>query len=241
MEPMRRPLAQPLHRQVRDMILDRIQSGDWPPGTYLPSEAKLAEDYAVAVGTLRKALLDLAQEGVVLRRQGKGTVVATHDGDETLFRFLNLFRADGSRVRPESRVLSVGRLEADDDSAAALRLAPRAPVFRISRIREVDGRPMIFEVITLCATRFAGIDARADVLPNTLYQLYQRGYGQTVHQAQEDLTAIGASAEIAAALSIPPGAPCLCIRRIAQDYHGNPLELRVSVLVTDRISYRCAL
>ncbi|MFN3824457.1 MAG: GntR family transcriptional regulator [Pseudorhodobacter sp.] len=241
MEPMRRPVSQPLHRQIRDLLLGRIQSGDWPPGTYLPSESRLAEDYAVALGTIRKALLDLAQEGIVLRRQGKGTVVASHDGDETLFRFLNLRRADGSRVRPESRVLSVSRGTATEAEFTVLRLNPDAQVIRIARVREVDGRAVIHERVSIGADRFAGLEARADVLPNTLYQLYQRGYGQTVHQAEEALTALPADAEVAAALGITPGAPCLNIRRIASDYQGQPLELRVSVIVTDALYYACTL
>lgn len=241
MEPLRRPVAQPLHRQIRDLILERIQSGDWPPGTYLPSESRLAEDYAVALGTIRKALLDLAQEGIVLRRQGKGTVVASHDGDETLFRFLNLRRADGSRVRPESRVLSVARGRATPEETATLRLGAEAQVIRIARVREVDGRAVIHERVTIDADRFAGLEARAEVLPNTLYQLYQRGYGQTVHQAEEALTALPADPDVAEALGIAPGTPCLHIRRIASDYQGQPLELRVSVIVTDGLYYTCTL
>src|SRR6056297_1884889 len=114
-----RPVAQPLHRQLRDLMLARIESGEWSPGTFLPSETRLAEEYGVAVGTLRKALLDMAAEGLVLRRQGKGTVVSSHDSDAVLFRFFNLRRADGTTFHPESRVLNRARRAATHAEATA--------------------------------------------------------------------------------------------------------------------------
>ena len=91
------PIFQPLYQQIRDLLLERITSGEWSPGTYIPSEAALAASYNVSVGTLRKALNALVEENVVIRQQGKGTSVATHDADRALFRFFNLRRHDGER------------------------------------------------------------------------------------------------------------------------------------------------
>ena len=239
--PGRRPVAQPLHRQLRGLILERIEAGDWAPGTYLPAETRLAEDYGVSVGTLRKALQDLAIEGILIRRQGRGTVVASHEGDEALFRFLNLRRADGSRVRPESRVLARARRPATAAEAADLGLAAGDPVVSIRRIREVGGTPAIFEEIAVSAARFPGLEDRPEPLPNTLYHLYQRSHAATVHQAEEALAAVAAGAEAAAALGLPPGAPVLQVLRVAADYQGTPLERRLSLIRTDDLRYICRL
>jgi GntR family transcriptional regulator len=241
MDNKRRPIAQPLHSQLRALMLERISAGEWSPGTYLPSENRLAEEYAVSVGTLRKALLDLAQEGIVVRRQGKGTVVATHEGDENLFRFLNLRRNDGTSVLPDSRVLSRSLRPATAEESKALCLASGAEVVDILRVRDVDGTPAIYEEITLCADRFAGIDREPEVLPNTLYNLYQRVFGVTVHHARESITAVALEPRAAQELHRPQGTACLRIVRIAEDYQGTPLEMRVSVVATDALTYRCLL
>ena len=241
MTPQRRPVAQPLHRQIHGLILERIDAGEWPPGTYLPSETRLAGEYGVSVGTLRKALQDLAQEGVVQRRQGRGTVVATHDGDEVLFRFLNLRRADGSRVRPESRVLDRGRRPASAAERAELDLGDGAEVIHVERLREIDGRAVIHETIALPAARFAALADTPATLPNTLYQLYQRDFAATIHQAEERLTAIAAPAREAALLELAPGTPMLRILRIAADYQGHPLERRLSCFATEGLYYPARL
>jgi GntR family transcriptional regulator len=233
-----RPVAQPLHQQLRDLLMARITSGEWGPGTYLPPETRLAESYGVAVGTLRKALLDLARDGVVVRRQGKGTVVSSHDSDAVLFRFFNLRRPDGSRLQPESRVLSRSRRPAAPDEAEALGLAAGAPVICITRVREGDGVPIIFEHIVLDAARFAELDTRPELLPNTLYQLYQTHFGATVHRARERLDATAAEGRCASELGLAPGTPLLRIRRIAFDYAGTPLEFRISWVHGSAVCYQ---
>lgn len=237
MSELARPIALPLHRQLRDLLIARIDSGEWSPGTYLPSETRLAEEYGVAVGTLRKALLDLAQEGIVARRQGKGTVVTSHDSDAVLFRFFNLRRPDGSTLRPESRVLARRRRRATAAECTALDLPAGASVIAIERVREADGVPIIHEVIALDATRFAGLERQPELLPNTLYQLYQVLFGATVHRAHERLTAEAVPAARAAELALAAGDPILKITRVAVDFSGKPLEYRVSWVNTRGLHY----
>ncbi len=237
MSELARPIALPLHRQLRDLMLARIHSGEWSPGTYLPSETRLAEQYGVAVGTLRKALLDLAQEGIVARRQGKGTVVTSHDSDAVLFRFFNLRRPDGSTLRPESRVLARRRRRGTAAECAALGLGPGSSVIAIERVREADGVPIIHEVIALDADRFAGLERVPELLPNTLYQLYQKHFAATVHLAREKITAAPAPATSAGELGLAVGDPVLEIARVAVDFSGKPLEYRVSWVNTRGLHY----
>ena len=232
-----RPVSQPLHRQLRDLMMARIEAGEWSPGTYLPPETRLAEDYGVAVGTLRKALLDLASEGVVQRRQGKGTVVACHDSDAVLFRFFNLRAADGRMLRPESRVLTRGRMQAEPQDARELGLKDNASVIRITRVRDVGGAPILFEHILLDAARFGRLETYPEILPNTLYQLYQMEMGATVHRAREALRAVSAEGECAHELNVAEGTPLLHIRRVALDYGGAPIELRLSWVNTQSLHY----
>lgn len=232
-----RPVSQPLHQQLRDLMLARIESGEWSPGTFLPSETRLAEEYGVAVGTLRKALLDMAAEGLVQRRQGKGTVVSSHDSDAVLFRFFNLRRADGTTFHPESRVLDRARRVAAPAEAMALDLPKDAEIICITRMRDGDGVPLIFEQVVLDASRFGNLLTTPDPLPNTLYQLYQTEFGASVYRAVEQVTACAADPDCARGLGLAAGTPILRVHRVAVDYNGTPLELRVSYINTNAVHY----
>lgn len=232
-----RPVSQPLHQQLRDLMLARIESGEWSPGTFLPSETRLAEEYGVAVGTLRKALLDMAAEGLVQRRQGKGTVVSSHDSDAVLFRFFNLRREDGTTFHPESRVLDRARRSATPQEAGALGLAPESDVICITRVRDGDGVPLIYEQVVLDAARFGSLLTTPDPLPNTLYQLYQTEFSASVFRALEQVTACAADPDCARALDLAAASPILRVHRVAVDYNSAPLELRVSYINTSAVHY----
>ncbi len=229
MEQPSTPTFRPLYQQIKEALLKRLAAGEWAPGTFLPSETALAQEYGVSQGTLRKALDELTAEKIVVRYQGKGTAVAMHDADRSLFQFFHLVSNSGEHQLPASRVLAAGEGKATDEEAEALGLAPGTPVIRIERVRVLDGRPVMNERLTLPAARFAGLLVIApEQLPNTLYNLYQRRFGITVSRAIEKLAAIAADAVDAARLELAPGTPLLEIRRVALDLEQRPVELRVS-------------
>src|SRR5437763_9472601 len=82
------PTFSPLYQQIKALITQSLQSGEWKPGELIPSEVELAGRYKVSQGTVRKAIDELAAEQLVVRRQGKGTFVGSHKEDRTHFRFL---------------------------------------------------------------------------------------------------------------------------------------------------------
>ena len=235
--PPKAPTYQPLYSQIKDLLMERINSGEWSPGTFIPSEAALAETYKVSVGTLRKALNELVAENVVVRQQGKGTSVATHDADHALFRFFNIGRHDGERSMPGSIVLARKVRKACAQEVQELGLATGGKVVHITRIRELEGKPEIYEEIVLCAERFIGLEKQPEVLPNTLYRLYQQRFGATVAHAQERIIAICANETHAQALGIGVGTPLLQITRIALDYQGRAIEKRLSVVSCQSHAY----
>ncbi|HET8791672.1 MAG TPA: GntR family transcriptional regulator [Modicisalibacter sp.] len=235
------PMFQPLYRQIKDLLLERIADGEWPPGTFIPSESALAASYSVSVGTLRKALDELVTDNVVIRRQGKGTAVATHDADRALFRFFNIVHHDGERTLPVSRALSRTRRRATEAESKDLELAKNAEIIHIRRVRELEGKPILLEDIVLDAERFAALETEPSVLPNTLYQLYQNQYGATVAHADEHLVAMAAGKDEIVHLGVEAGEPLIEIRRIARDYQGKPIERRLSVLSTQEYCYTNAL
>src|SRR3954464_5405598 len=104
----------PLYRVVKRALLQAIEGGTWAPGSTLPSETELALAFGVSIGTLRKAVDELSAEHILVRRQGRGTFVATHSPDRFLFQFFHVERADGLREAPSVKLLSFDRVKLDD-------------------------------------------------------------------------------------------------------------------------------
>lgn len=219
----------PLYAQVKDLLVQRLVAGAWRPGEALPSEFSLAAELKVSQGTVRKALDDLAAQNLVVRRQGRGTFVATHTPQRALFHFFHLVGDDGARALPSHRVLSLASAKASKAEAAALGLRANAAVTRLKRLRMLGGRVAIVESITLPGALFPRFAERlADELPNELYRFYEEKYGVTVARAVERLKAVVASAEEAKWLGLRAGAPLLEIDRVAHGLDSRAVELRLS-------------
>jgi GntR family transcriptional regulator len=220
--------SRPLYAQVRERLIERIRSGEWKPGQLIANEFEIAAEFGVSQGTARKAIGDLASEGLVVRRQGRGTFVVEHTPAHVLFRFFNLFDADGAAVVPDSRDVRSSVAHASSEEHEALGLDAGARVIRITRVRTRDGAPFIAETIALPEALFQGLAEQAE-MPNTLYDLFQKAYGVLVTRTDDRLSAVAADTETAAALGIVPGTPLLRIGRIAFGLDDKPVEWRVSL------------
>ena len=228
--------GRPLYAQVREQLIDRIRSGQWKPGQLIPNEFEIAAEFGVSQGTARKAISELAAEGLVVRRQGRGTFVVEHTPAHVQFRFFNIFDATGVAVSPDSLDVRTSLAEASADERRALGLEHAARVVRITRTRTRDGRPFIKETIVVPEVLFPGLADRPEVA-NTLYDMFQKDYGILVMRTDDRLSAVAADAPTAAALAIPPGAPLLRIDRVAFGLDNTPLEWRVSLCHLDRAYY----
>lgn len=225
----------PLYRQVKAIFVRRLVDGVWAPGTSLPSEGQLAAEIGVSQGTVRKALDELAAENLLVRRQGRGTFVAEHDERRILFQFFKLVPDEGDRRFPDSSVLGVKTGPADAAERAALELDEGAGVIRIRRLRAFEATPIVLETLSLPRQVFPGL-AEAPI-PNNLYSLYAGRYGVTIAHAREKLKAVALSPEEAGLLGVAAGTPALRIDRVALSLDGSPVELRVSLCLTEEAHY----
>ncbi|MCQ4160272.1 GntR family transcriptional regulator [Roseomonas sp. GC11] len=233
--------ARPLYRQVEDILIGRIVGGEWPPGHLLPAEPDLAAELGVSQGTVRKALAGLERRHLIDRRQGRGTTVARHTSETARFTFFRVRDLSGRAVVSRITVLSCTPGEAEEWEAKALGLPAGAPVIRLRRIRQLDGSPRIFERCCLSAAIFPGFALLPGDLPTELYVLFQRSHGVTVARAEEELSAAPADAETAEALGKPVGTPLLMVQRIAYDVADRPVEVRLSMIDTERHRYAVRL
>ncbi|EKF18605.1 GntR family transcriptional regulator [Nitratireductor pacificus] len=226
----------PLYMQVRQQLLDKLISGEWQPGTLLPSEQQLSVQMGVSQGTVRKALDALSADRIVVRHQGRGTFVAEHDQRRTLFQFFKIADDKGDRVLPETVYSQLKRAEPSASESRLLGLRPKGDVWRIVRHRALKGRVMLSEQIVLSADRFPGLDVHVP-LPNNIYELYERHFVTTVTRAAEQLRAVAASAEDADVLGCSEHMPVLQIDRQAFALNGALVELRRSRCLTEQFHY----
>src|SRR3954464_9117154 len=153
----------PLYRQVKELLVRGFGGGGWVPGQLLPSEPEIAAGLGVSPGTVRKALDEMSSESLLVRRQGRGTFVASHDEERILFQFFRMVSDSGVRCFPESRTISVSVGKADQSASARLAIGLKDSVVAIERVRSLDGRPCIHETIVLPRALFSGIERIKDL------------------------------------------------------------------------------
>ena len=139
----------PLYLAVKDQVIQRIVDEYWKPGNILPRQAKLARELNVSPGTVLKALNELTQERTLLRRQGKGTFVAAHNPQRSLFHFFKLTAPDGQRKPSINKTIeNIGR-KANKEELGLLNLPKNSKIVHIRRLRELGGATCILEKISL--------------------------------------------------------------------------------------------
>lgn len=146
---MTKPSHRPLYARIEAVLLRRL-SEDWTPGTLLPTEFELAGELGVSQGTVRRALGLLERRRLIERRPGRGTVVTRQTSERSLYHFFRIGDPSGVRVVPSSSlVVAYEQGSASGAERDALRLASRAGVHRVQRVRSIGDQAMIFECLVL--------------------------------------------------------------------------------------------
>ena len=235
------PLFSPLYRQIADLITRSLQASEWKPGEAIPSEIELAARYKVSQGTVRKAVDELAASNLLVRRQGRGTFVATHAEATTQFRFLRLM-ADGQRGEREAlsrRFLDCRRQRAPAEVARALGLSGGEATLRVRRLLFFRGQPTVLDDIWLPAALFKGLTSeRLSAYQGPMYGLFESEFGVRMIRAEEQIRAVAADAAAAALLEVAPATPLLSVERVSYTYGDAAVELRRGLYDTRSHHYR---
>lgn len=232
------PTFSPLYQQIKALITQSLQSGEWKPGELIPSEVELAYRYKVSQGTVRKAIDELSAENLVVRRQGKGTFVATHHEARAQFRFLKLMPDAGEAHQPENQIVEVKRLRGPAEVTRVLDIKSGDSVIYIKRVQYFDGVPIILEEIWLPGTTFKGLTAeRLAEYKGPMYGLFETEFGTPMIRATEKLKAVLADESAVEQLRVEPGLPMLSVERVAYTYGDRPVELRRAVYLTSNHHY----
>ena len=235
------PAFSPLYQQIKSLILRSLQAGEWKPGDMIPSEFDLAARFRVSQGTVRKAIDELATDNLLVRRQGKGTFVATHAEQHIQYRFLRLLPDGGSleaQGPAERRIIECRRLRAPAEVARQLDLRTGDALFQVKRVLAFSGAPAILEDIWLPGAAFKGLSLEtlsSDKGP--MYALFEAQFGVRMVRAVEKLKAVAADADAALLLGVEIGHPLLSVERLAYTYNDVPMELRRGLYRTENRHY----
>jgi GntR family transcriptional regulator len=237
--PAASPTFSPLYQQIKGLITQSLETGEWKPGEIIPSEVELAARYKVSQGTVRKAIDELAADNLLVRRQGKGTFVATHNEERAQFRFLRLLADDGAEHPHISRLLECRRLRASAEIARQLDLKPSDPVVLIRRLLQFDGENTVLDEIWLPGAVFRGLTAeRLAEYKGPLYAMFEAEFGTRMIRATEKIRAVAAEPAVADLLNVPAGFPLLSVDRVSYTYGDRPVEVRRGWYVTTGYYYQ---
>jgi GntR family transcriptional regulator len=233
------PSFSPLYQQIRGLLVRSLTLGEWKAGEALPAEPELALRFKVSQGTVRKALDALTAEGLLVRRQGKGTFVATHAEAQVQYRFLRLMPDQGPREAMSRRFLDFRRQRAPADIARALDLKVGDGVLQLRRMLLSGATPVVLDDIWLPARPFKGLTAeRLQAYRGPMYGLFEAEFGVQMIRAEEKIRAVAASGEEAGLLGVVRAAPLLLVERRSFTYANRPVELRRGLYRTDAHYYR---
>ena len=226
-----------MYIQVTDLIKDQIYKKFWQLDEMIPSENELAVAYEVSVGTVKKALSVLVDEGILYRRQGKGTFVNRPDFKRSFIRFFRYGVDEDPKGRfPSSRVLNSDIITPAKRIRNILKLADNEKTITIKRIRYLKDLPLMLEDLYLPYKIFQGFD-EIDISQELLYPIYDEKFKTPIIWADEYLWPTIADSNLAETLKIDPGDPVISIERIAYTYGDEPVEFRNSVGRGDKFRY----
>ena len=233
------PAFSPLYQQIKELLTRSLQGGEWQPGQAIPSEMELAARFRVSQGTVRKAVDELATENLLVRRQGKGTFVASHAEARTQYRFLRLMSDTGGAPGLQRRLIGCRRQRVGADAARALGLRSGDPVVEIRRVLLSGEIPVVLDEILLPGSLFKGLTAeKLSAWKGPMYRLFEVEFGVRMIRAEEKIRAVAADELQARELGVAPGAPLLSVERLSFTYGDKPVELRRGLYRTEHHHYR---
>ncbi len=227
--------SSPLYHQLMQRITADIERGTYPTGSRIPPEHELEQLYQVSRVTVRRALAELTSEGLLERKQGKGTFVSTPGGSvqlKGLHSFHDSCRING--VSPSTGVIHVKETPADSADAEELNLPSGSRVLETLRVRRADGVPVVLE-----RNRFSMAYAwlQDQDLTGSLYSLL-REYGVEPKLAVHDVSLRFASETEAKLLETETGTPLVCLHEVVYDQRGRPLHNSVQLIRGERFVFR---
>lgn len=226
----------PRYEQVRWHIQTLLTENKWDEKTPLPTEQEFADKYQVSVGTVRKAVEKLVDDGVLIKQQGRGTFLKRPSFEGSLLRFFKYRDKDASYVIPTGVIKKVMLIEPVEAINKELNIHEKESLIYIERVRIVEDRVILSERIWLPESRYQDfIGLEPEDFENLLYPFYYKKCGQFVSSAVEMLFFI--SNHIDPYLDNTKQENLVKVCRVAKNLEGDPIEYRESYGLAEKFSY----
>lgn len=228
----------PYYIQLKDIIRARIKDNTWAVGERLPSEAEFCTLFDVSRPVVRQALQDLIHEGLIRRRKGKGSFVASNKIIEQLAQKLTGFYQDmvEQGLQPVTTVLAQHIVPATPEVAEQLRIAVDEPVIEIVRLRAVQQVPVVL-VTTYLPYSLCPKLVREDLNNQSLYELLESRYGIQIVRGRRAIHAVLAEGQEAKLLEVNKGAPLFRLESTCFLENGKPVEYYIAFHRGDRTQF----
>ncbi len=228
----------PRYFLVQSGVLNRIEKGEYGPGDMIPTEKELASTFGVSIGTVKTALLNLVNSGLLFRVQGKGTFVSgSMIGRDKLrlYHFVSDFENQDAPLKIQ--FLRIKRVRGPSSACRYLKIKPGAAMLQIDRVFTLKNEPVVFASSFLPYNRFKGFDQLpCETFENKpLYQLIEDVYKLPTLRYQEMFAATLSSGEISGKLKVPDAFPLLQVDMLALTFKNRPIEFRTSYCRTDSV------
>lgn len=227
----------PLYHQLKEIFVEKIASGEWKAGETIPNELRLCEHYGVSRGPVRQALALLVREGLLTRKQGKGTRVLPPKIESELdgfYSFTTLIRDRG--MDPGVRLLAFETVLAEGSVARAFNAPTGLPCLKIRRLRLADQTPLILETVFV-PKAICGDLTESDVIAQPLYDTLTNRYGIVLLRQRRFFEPTVADEYEARILGIPEGSPVLLLQNITYAAGDRPVVVSKAIMRGDRVRY----
>ncbi len=231
------PIAQnsndrnPVYYKLQKILLSNIEERYWEPGDAIPPERKLADEYQVSTGTVKKAILNLVNEGYLYRIQGKGTFVAgTALNPDSLRYYRCMDDFDSPEVPIAVQFLGRRLVNPPEDVRLALNIGQTERCYELKRLFLTDTEPLVYSVSLMPEYIFPKLDTvdKSRFEKEPLYLLIEKDYGIPTILNRELFGADTADRERSLVLGVGEGDPLLTIDMISYTYRDRPYEYRMS-------------
>jgi GntR family transcriptional regulator len=225
----------PAYYRLQEALRGKIEDGHWKPGEAIPSERLITEEYKISVGTVKKALGNLVDEGYLYRVQGKGTFVGRNTLRMESLRYYRLVKEFGEDMAElQVRLLGIREIKGFEPANRYLKITQDETLFEMRRLFCSDIKPVVYAVSYISKTMFKDFDKTpASRLENsTFYEVMEKDYGLPTIRNQELFGAALADAKTAGILKLGKGEPVLTIEMLSYTYKNVPYEYRLSYCLT---------
>ncbi|WP_010276735.1 UTRA domain-containing protein [Paenibacillus senegalensis] len=228
---------EPLYLQLKHVLKEEINRGNYAPGEQLPPESELCEIYGVSRGTARKAIMDLVEEGILSRQQGKGTFVREAMIQRELFSIGGYSDTTATSAEGmQSLIISCSVTLSDDYLAAFFEEEPGERALELKRLHHIKDEPLILETAHYSLNRFPDLERFIMENPST-YSTLKTRYNVEITYSVKTLELVHATEEEARLLKCDPGAGLYRIERKSYDNHDHPIHISSSLYKTNRVKF----